>query len=193
MLGELLLKIRKDRHITKTELSRDTQINIGHISHIEKGERTPSHKALKKICNTLDVPYQQLMYTYDKELTEDHRNYEITNHIAYNSILAVNSLDDLIFCPSSFGTASLAIKIQDNSMEPTLLKGSYAFIEFNSPLNTKDIGLFYYNNTFIIRRFMIRKNGLILKSDNKDLPDITLSEKDNFYIIGKILGTNDDY
>lgn len=193
MIGELLLKIRKDKHITKSELARDTGIDVGYIAHIEKGERTPSHKALKKICNSLDVPYQQLMYTYDKEITEEQLDYGITNHIAYNSVLAVDSLDDLIFCPTTFGTASLAIKIEDDSMEPTLLRGSYAFVELNSPLKARDIGLFYYNNSFVIRKFIIKKNGLTLKSNNKSYQDITLSEKDDFYIIGKILGTNDDY
>lgn len=193
MLGELLSKIRKDKHITKSELARTTAINVGHIAHIEKGDRTPSHKALKKICNTLDIPYQGLMYTYDKTLTNEHLNYNLTSHISYDSILAINSLDDLIFCPPKFGSASIALRIQDNSMEPALLQGSYAYIELNSPLDNHDIGLFYYNDSFLIRRFMIRKNGLILKSDNKAFPDITLSEKDNFYIIGKILGTNDEY
>lgn len=193
MLGELLSKIRKDKHITKSELARDTAINVGHIAHIEKGERTPSHKALKRICSTLAVPYQQLMYTYDKSLTEEHLSYELPNHIAYDSIIAVNSLDDLITCPPKFGSASMALKISDDSMEPSLIKGSYAFVELNSPLDSHDIGLFYYKGTFIIRRFVIRKNGLFLKSDNKNYPNIILKEKDDFYIVGKIIGTNDDY
>lgn len=193
MLGELLLKIRNDRHISKTNLARETNMNPGHITHIEKNERTPSHRALKKICECLDVPFQQIMYTYDKELTHEQRDYNITDHIAYNSVVAINSLDDLIFCPTTFGSASVALRINDSSMEPTLLKGSYAFVEYNSPLSSKDIGLFYYNNSFIVRRFIIRKNDILLKSDNRNFDDISLSEKDNFYIIGKILGTNDDY
>lgn len=193
MLGELLSKIRKDKHITKSELARDTAINVGHIAHIEKGDRTPSHKALKRICSTLNVPYQQLMYTYDKSLTAEHLSYELPNHIAYDSIIAVNSLDDLISCPPKFGSASMALKITDDSMEPSLINGSYAFVELNSPLDSHDIGLFYYKDAFLIRRFVIRKNGLLLKSDNKNYANITLKETDDFYIIGKIIGTNDDY
>ena len=193
MLGELLLKIRNDRHISKTNLARETNMNPGHITHIEKNERTPSHRALKKICKCLDVPFQQIMYTYDKELNIEHKSYDIINHIPYNSVIAINSLDDLIFCPSTFGTASVALKVNDDSMEPALLKGSYAFVEFNSPLSSKEIGLFYYNNSFVIRRFIIRKNDILLKSDNKNFDDIVLSKNDDFYIIGKILGTNDYY
>ena len=73
MIGDMIAKVRKEKGITKTELARITGINIGHLTHIEKGERNPSHKALKNICKALDIPYQQLMYTYDKELNEDAR------------------------------------------------------------------------------------------------------------------------
>ena len=66
MIGNMLSKIRKEKRITKTKLAELTDINIGHLTHIEKGERNPSHKALKSICKALEVPYQELLYTYDK-------------------------------------------------------------------------------------------------------------------------------
>ena len=193
MLGELLCKIRKDKHFTKAELSRDVGINIGHVAHIEKEDRMPSHNVLKRLCESLDVPYQQLMFTYDKDISDAHRDYNILNHIAYNSILAIDNVDDLLLCPSSFGTASFALKVQDDSMEPTLRAGSYAFIECNSPLNNQDIGLFYCNNSFYIRRFCYTHKRVLLQPDNTEFSNISLSDKDDFYIIGKILGTNDDY
>ena len=192
MLGNLINKIRTSKQISKAEIASKTGIDAGHISHIEKGDRTPSHKALKKISASLDVPYQQLMYTYDKKLSEEDEKYNIVNHIAYDCIPAIEKFEDLIPCPTILGSANIAFKVQDSSMEPTIVKNSYAFIEFNSPLNNKDIGLFYYNDNFLIRRFIIRKNSLILKSDNPDFEDITLSKDKNFYIIGKFLGSNDE-
>ena len=78
MIGDMIAKVRKEKGMTKTELAKLTGINIGHLTHIEKGERNPSHKALKNICKALDIPYQQLMYTYDKELNEDtYFNYAL--------------------------------------------------------------------------------------------------------------------
>ena len=70
MIGEMIAKIRKEKGMTKTELSKLTNINIGHLTHIEKGERNPSQKALKNICQALKVPYQQLMCTYGKNINE---------------------------------------------------------------------------------------------------------------------------
>ena len=62
MIGDMIAKARKEKGMSKTELARLTDINIGHLTHIEKGERNPSHKALKNICKALNIPYQQLMF-----------------------------------------------------------------------------------------------------------------------------------
>ena len=72
-------------------------------------------------------------------------------------------------------------------MAPLLEKEDYAFLELNIPLNNKDIGLFEYNNNFIIRRFIIRKDKLVLRAENKSYDDIDLNEDDDFKIIGKII------
>ena len=65
MIGDVLSKARKDISMTKTKLSEKTDINIGHLTHIEQGKRNPSHKALRNLCDALNLPYQPLMHTYD--------------------------------------------------------------------------------------------------------------------------------
>lgn len=187
MIGDMISKVRKEKNMTKTELANLTDINIGHLTHIEKGERNPSHKALKNICQALDIPYQQLMYTYDKELNETQEKYGFIEHISYNKVLAVDNINAFIDCPSSVPSASLAIKIFDNSMEPTYKKDNYVFIEYNSPLDNKDVGLFFFNNKFYIRRFSLKRGKIVLKADNKSADDITVTDDDTFYIVGKVL------
>lgn len=194
MLGHMVAYIRKDRKLTKAGISRGTNINTGHLTHIEKGERNPSHKVLKNMCKTMGIPYSPLMYTYDKELTEEHEGYKIESHIGYDKVLAVDILGSFIDCPVTAPGACLAVKMNDNSMKPKIKKNSYVFIEFNSPLDNKDIGLFFYQNQFYIRRFIIRKDGIALRSENRvDIPDINLDPKaDKFYIVGKVVGTTED-
>ena len=75
-------------------------------------------------------------------------------------------------------------------MAPRLEKGVYAFIEFNTPLDNKDIGLIEFNGKIMIRRYVIRKDDLVLRADNKEFSDIIISEKDTYNIIGKVIGTN---
>ena len=163
MIGNMIQKIRKEKGITKTKLSSLTDINIGHLTHIEKGERNPSHKALKGLCEALDVPYQPLMYTYDKE-----------------------NLENFIECPAEFSNASFAYKIPSKDMEPLLKEGNTVFIEQNAALEHKDIGLFFYNDSFYVRRLLYRRGKFILRADNKEIDDITVNSSDTFYIVGKI-------
>ena len=187
MIGDMIAKVRREKGITKTELAKLTDINIGHLTHIEKGERNPSHKALKNICKALDIPYQQLMYTYDKQISEEQANYDVVNHISYNKILAIDSIEGFVNCPSSVPSSAIAVKITDDAMCNSFDMGSYAYIEFNSPLNPRDIGLFSYNGKIMIRKFSLRKGNIILKAENKEIPEIQVKSHDEFYIIGKVL------
>jgi len=187
MIGDMISKVRKERNMTKTELARLTDINIGHLTHIEKGERNPSHKALKNICRALDIPYQQLMYTYDKRLNEEQVSYGFIEHITYDKVPAVN-IKAFIDCPSNIPSASLAVEVADNSMQPTFNVKDYVFIEQNTLLNNKEIGIFNLNNKVLVRRFINKKGKIILRADNKDFEDISVDSKDIFYIVGKVLG-----
>lgn len=187
MIGDMISKVRKEKGMTKTELARLTDINIGHLTHIEKGERNPSHKTLKSICKALGVPYQQLMFTYDKTINEEQESYHVMDHIAYNKVLAIDSIGGYIDCPPDVPSSAIAIKVQDDAMFPFLNKDSYVFLEFNTPLNSKEIGLFQLNGKILIRRFIVRKGGkIILRADNKSIEDIMITDKDSLYIIGKI-------
>lgn len=187
MIGDMIAKARREKRMTKTELAKLTDINIGHLTHIEKGERNPSHKALKNICRALDIPYQQLMYTYDKTINEEQETYNVVSHISYNKLLAVDSVSGFIDCPSNVPSSAIALKVNDDAMEPTFKKDSYVFVEFNTPLNSKDYGVFSVNDEIMIRKFMAKKEKITLKADNKDYKDITIKNDDDFYIVGKIL------
>lgn len=190
MIGELISRIRNEKNVTKSELARRTNINIGHLVHIEKEERNPSHRAVKTICRSLEVPYQPLMYTYEKMFTEEQKSIRMIDHISYDKVLAVGSLDSFIKCPIDLPNANMAVKICDKSMEPRLEEGTYAFIEFNTPLENKDIGIFEYDNKVIIRRYVIRKESLVLRADNKDFSDIILPFDGEYNIIAKVIGTS---
>ena len=190
MIGDMIERVRNEKNVAKSELARRTNINIGHITHIEKGERNPSHRALKTICRALEIPYQPLMYTYDKVFSDEQKNNNMPEHISYDKIVAVSSVDSFITCPVDLPSASIALKIEDHSMAPRLEKGSYAFIEFNTPLENKDIGLIEFNGKIMIRRYVTSKHDLVFRADNKEFPDIIISETDTYNIIGKVIGTN---
>jgi transcriptional regulator with XRE-family HTH domain len=38
MIGDMISKVRQEKGMTKTELAILAKINVGHLTHIEKGE-----------------------------------------------------------------------------------------------------------------------------------------------------------
>ena len=190
MIGEMIYKAREDKNMKKSELAKHTNINIGHLSHIESEQRNPSHRALKAICRALGIPCQPLMYTYDKYFTDEQVLRNMPNHISYDRIPAVTSVESFMECPAECPNAAFSLKVADHAMQPKITKDSYVFVELNSPLDNKDIGLFDLNGKILIRRFIVRQDGLFLRADNKEFADIPLNNEENYYIIGKVVGTN---
>lgn len=186
MIGNMISRIRKEKGITKTELANQTGINIGHLTHIEKGERNPSHKSLKAICLALDIPYQQLLYTYDKTLSDEQLEYGYIDYVQYNKVPAISKIDGYINCPSDFSDASFAYKVPDSSMAPLIKEGAYAFVEIDGLIENRAIGLFKLNDDYLIRRLIYKNDKFVLRADNKDFKDITINSRDLFQIIGRI-------
>ncbi len=188
MLGKLLLKIREDRGITKNSMSSSLKVTPSYLSHIEKEDRIPSLKVLKNICDVLDVPYQPAIYTYDKKISEEHTDYKVENHIKYDSIPVLNNISGFAKCEPWARSASICLRVNDDSMSPKFNIGTYVYVEFNAPLDNKDFGLFEYNGECIIRKFIIRQKDLVIRAEQDGIDDIILTKDSKFYIIGKILG-----
>lgn len=186
MLGNLIARIRKEKGITKTQLANSTGVNVGHLTHIEKNTRRPSHTALKNIANALGVPAQPLFYTYDKELDDKQKNYGYINHIYYNKIPAISHIDSYIDCPANFPNASFAYKMPDDSMEPMISQGSYAYVEVNGLLKNREIGIFKLNDKILIRKLLYKRDKFVLSANNKKIKDIKVLDTDDFKIIGKV-------
>ncbi len=134
----------------------------------------------------MGVPYQPLFCTYDKELDEKQQEYHYINYVTYNKIPAISEIDSYIDCPANFSNASFAYKACDTAMSPTIKINSYVFVEVNGLVKHKDIGLFRLETDILIRKLIYRKDHLILKAIDKNYDDITISDSDDFQIIGKI-------
>lgn len=186
MLGNLLTRIREEKGLSKTSLADMTGINVGHLTHIEKGERKPSPSALRDICKALDVPYLPVSYAYDKELSEDQQRFKLIDCVSYNKVPLVSNIEDMVNCPSKFPNASIAFIMKDDSMKASVPKGSMVFLEFNTIPLHRELGLFIYQNNLLIRRIVYRKNKVVLKSDNLLSRDIVIEDNSQFTIIGKI-------
>ncbi len=188
MIGKVLARVREDRQITKTELAKRTKIDIGHLTHIEKEERNPSHGALRTLCDAMDVPYEPLMHTYDIELSEDQKRYAPENHIKYDVLPVFDAIIGFEKCPEEVRAASFVLRIHDTAMAPKINNGQDVYVQYNCPLANKDVGIFEFNGKLLIRKFIIRKTDLVLRAEDESIPDIVVTKDDTFNIIGKVLG-----
>lgn len=191
MIGELISRIREDRGMKKKDLAREANINIGHLTHIEKEERNPSHKTLKLLCDALKVPYQPIMKTYDIDLTEEQKRYKACDHIKYDSIPVFENLKTFSKLPRVFYNVSYALKVPDSSMSPKINEDEYVFIEENAPLSSKNMGLFEIDGKYVIRKFIIRRNDEVIRAEDSSIDEIVLDENSKYNIIGKIVGKAD--
>lgn len=186
MLGFLIERIRKDKGVLKVQLASQTHVNTGHLTHIENGSRNPSHKVLKSIANALGVPCLSLFTAYDKDLTKEQFEHHYINYIPYSQIPAISKIDTYVDCPTNFSNASFAYKAPDNAMAPVIKENSYVFVELNGLIDHKEIGLFRVNGEFLIRKLIYKKDHFVLKAVDKNFDDITISDSDDFQIIGKV-------
>ena len=62
MLSENLKKYRKEKKLTKMELSRQANVSVRTIEHIEYKKTTnPKIQTLQKLSNTLNVAVEDLL------------------------------------------------------------------------------------------------------------------------------------
>ena len=111
--------------------------------------------------------------------------------IPYYENLKIKKDPTYIFMPDfskSKPKAPLAIKVDTDSMAPYINKGDLAVFggEYRD-IEDGRVFLIKYRGDFFIKRILNNLNSVILKSDNKDYNDITLSEilLDNMEILGK--------
>lgn len=84
------------------------------------------------------------------------------------------------------------LRVKGNSMEPIIQDGDCILVDC-SPVTQIDNGAIYaliYDDTLKVKRLIKDFNTLIIKSDNKDYPDITVSADEanqKIFIVGKVI------
>jgi transcriptional regulator with XRE-family HTH domain len=61
VIGKRIQRIRKEKHLSRLQLSAMVGISSGHLGHIETGSKSPSVEILVNIAFSLDVPVDELL------------------------------------------------------------------------------------------------------------------------------------
>ena len=70
-LGPRLRELRNEKKMTLAELSLRSQVSIGMLSHIERGQTSPSLKTLERLRLALEVPLARFFEREDSALRDD--------------------------------------------------------------------------------------------------------------------------
>lgn len=56
-----LRRLRKQRRLSQTELANLAEIGQSHVSYLERGERMPTLGLFMRLCQVLDVPFEDMI------------------------------------------------------------------------------------------------------------------------------------
>ncbi|MFR4518551.1 MAG: S24 family peptidase [Fusobacterium sp.] len=203
-LGLYIKEKREKLGIGLNQISVKTDVASSLWSRLENGKVLKINPfLLKKIGEGLKIDYKEL-YRIVGYLDEDKNEIKsnIDLEVAYKKIPLYASISagygaceadivDFIALPAvkHFTGDIFAVRVNGDSMEHTIENHSIVFIKRDVEVPNKRIGAFLLNNEALLKRYYVTENGVFLRSDNREYPDIKVREYDNFVIIGRCVGS----
>lgn len=211
-IGEFLRKKREELGYSTNQLLIKTDIDKSDISRIENGKKRKLNPIyLKKLAKALNIDIIELfkMVGYLDEDIKIHtkkESFEIKKLIrevvyipVYGKASAGNgylNLEQEIYkipiLDEDFPDDCFFVKIEGDSMEPTIIEGEFALVDPNDIEYQKNkIYVVTYNDESFIKRIVVdEQTGIvILKSDNSKYDDILINLENQEYlkINGKVI------
>lgn len=189
--GRALRAIRRERALSQEELARILGTSKQVISRYENGQRIPKITIVRDYANRLGVPLGHLA---DGEpdlpanlLPIRRVRVPMIDGIAVDKpILSEQQYDAYVASDDGLG-CDCALRVDDDSMEPTLRPGDIAFLRLQNDVDDGRIAAVLINERAALRRIYHMPGGLQLLSDNaaKYPPRaVTPEDRDTIRILG---------
>lgn len=203
-LGNYVEELREKKGYTFNQLALKSGVNVKSLNEIKYGKSkkvNPFH--LQKLAKALNIDYKELYRIVgylDEEKKEVVGNIDLDVEYqkvpVYSSISAgygacESEIIDYIALPvvKDFSGDIFGIRVFGDSMEYTIENHSIVFIKKGVEVPNKKIGAFLLNNQALLKRYFITENGVFLRSDNREYPDIKVHEHDDFVVVGRYIGS----
>lgn len=216
-LGIILKEKRKSLHLTleqvKIKIDNMGQlVSRSDIQRLENGERKiPNAILIKNLCKIYDLNVIELFKKIgylDNELDKDnlkksqfspnsiYDNNELKKIKVFDSIAAgigypCESVEytEEIALPLKNTENIFAVRVSGDSMVPEIKDGALILIEEGIEILNKEIGAFYLNGDYLVKRKVQNNKGeLFLISENQIYLPIIIKEYDDFKELGKVVG-----
>ena len=200
-LGNFLAEKRKEKGYTLEELrlklkSRGLIAEKSDIQRIENAERKlPNPILLNHLANIYDFDiievYKKIGYLISENIKEDPLN--LINNIqqikVYSSLsMALGDFSDI----TNSDEFTISLPINEKNKDNTIIgikekEKKINIIKKNSEIKNNEIGVFYFNKSWIIATKKISNRGEIFLIDEKKDCPIYVRETDNFRELGKVI------
>lgn len=196
--GERLKKALDYRKMKQKELAGKIKVADSTITRYIKNIREPSLEVIENISRILEINPCWLIISDSPMITNETVKIPILSSLPSSFNDSSDFIHEkVIEYPisllehSDYNKRYVALKITEKSMLPELLPGDYVLIDIFLELKNGDIGAFYLNNSFTVKRLYNKENNIILKPTNpKYLPkEYTKRELEEigYHQIGKVV------
>lgn len=213
-MGDLLLHEREKRNLSlaqvKIKLDALGQVvSNSDIQRIERAERkTPNAILIKNLCKIYDLDpislFKEIGYLDSEAKTEKsqfspkyvYERSEMTPIKVFDSIAAgigypceaLEYVEEIYLPVKNKGDNIVAVRVKGDSMYPKINDGALILIEKDTEILENDIGAFYLNGDYLVKKKVAGKNGeLILMSENSAYLPIIVKPHDDFQGLGKVI------
>lgn len=215
-LGDYIESLRNEKKLGFNQLAIKANVNAKTLNDIinYKNKKINPYQ-LQKLSKALNIDYKELYkivgYLEEDDIVGTSKKAEESNVDlstgfreipVYPSISAGLGLEhascdeiEYIAVPNTkeFRGDVIGIRVNGDSMEYTIENGSIAFIKKGEEVANKKVGAFILNNKALLKRYMCMDESCFLRSDNREYSDIPVGADDDFYIVGKFIGSIDLY
>lgn len=213
-IGKFLKLKREEARLSQSQLSYKTGLSTSGIFRIENDERKPSPETLDKYAALFSLNKVMLLELAGYISQKDVEGYvdpiiktKINNELEnistldnmtipiYNSAsagvgrIADSIPDDYLSLPMKYIENTVGIKINGDSMYPTITDGAIVILKKNTEVYNGEIGVFLFNDEAYVKRITRKDDFIFLYSDNMIYQPIIVTQKDNFIICGKVIKT----
>lgn len=194
IFAENLQKLLNERKVDQSELARYLGISNASVSYWLSGEKYPRIDKIQKIADFFNIPKSQLTEEYPSTLMELSMNSPYIGCLFDGELVELDKYvlgENLEFNDTQLNRHFFYLKVQNDSMEPTIPNQSYVLIRKQNEVKNGDIVAVRINSSSEITIMRVRHkedNVMYLAPDNPNYEVILFDGKNQeLEIIGKAI------
>ncbi len=191
-VGSRLKELREKKGFSQVHLANLLKVSNITIANYESERRALTFDKLQEILSVLGSNLEEFFLT---KQTDTKKEIPIISKVsAGNGYIAEETILNYLTLPEELGKkCDFATFVTGDSMTPLLKENDLILIQKTEDLTNGNIGIFSLNESIYVKKFNYNPltKEIKLVSLNKEYPNLSIEKNDNFFIIGKVVGSLD--